>query len=206
DRVSATDPLGRASLKRPRRGGRGRAGLSLACGLVAAGLATAVLVAGCGSSSSSSGSGVAHLGTTNTTAKGSTASSTKPSPLAFAECVREHGLPDFPDPTGSGQLQLPNGLTTNSPAYQAAAKHCASLIGGETTPKAITQTPQLQAAALRLALCMRSHGVPNFPDGPITKSTGINESSPAFQRAFQTCQKYLTGLSSSSQVPVTGGS
>jgi hypothetical protein len=64
----------------------------------------------------------------------------------------------------------------------------------------------MQATALKLAQCMRSHGVPNFPDGPITKSSGINENSPAFQRAFQTCQKYLTGLSSSSQVPVTGGS
>ncbi|MGO9977128.1 MAG: hypothetical protein ACLP01_30860 [Solirubrobacteraceae bacterium] len=201
DRVSATDPPGLASLKRPRRNGRARL---LACGLVAAVLAAAELVAGCGGSSSS-GSGVAHVGTTNT-AKSSTASSTKSNPLAFAECMRKHGLPDFPDPTSSGQLQLPNGLTTNSPAYQAAAKHCGSLIGGETAPKAITQTPQMQATALELAQCMRSHGVPNFPDGPITKSSGINENSPAFQRAFQSCQKYLTGLAGSSQVPVTGGS
>lgn len=202
DRLSATDPPGLASLKRPRRGERARL---LACCLVAAALATAALVAGCGGSGSSGGA-VAHVGTTNTTAKSSTTSSTKPSPLAFAECMRKHGLPDFPDPTSSGQLQLPNGLTTNSPAYQAAAKHCGSLIGGETTPKAITQTPQMQATALELAQCMRSHGVPNFPDGPITKSSGINENSPAFQRAFQSCQKYLTGLSSSSQVSVTGGS
>ncbi|MGO9792908.1 MAG: hypothetical protein ACLP8S_26335 [Solirubrobacteraceae bacterium] len=205
DRVSATDPPGLASLKRPRRNGRGRAGLSLACGLVAAVLAAAVLVAGCGGSSSS-GRGVAHVGTTDNTAKSGTASSTKSNPLAFAECMRKHGLPDFPDPTGSGQLQLPDGLTTSSPAYQAAAKHCGSLIGGETAPKAITQTPQMQATALKLAQCIRSHGVPNFPDGQITKSSGINENSPAFQRAFQSCQKYLTGLSGSSQGPVTGGS
>jgi len=64
----------------------------------------------------------------------------------------------------------------------------------------------VQATALKLAQCMRSHGVPNFPDGPITKSSGINENSPAFQRAFQSCKKYLTGLSGSSEVPVTGGS
>ena len=63
-----------------------------------------------------------------------------------------------------------------------------------------------RATALKLAQCMRSHGVPNFPDGPITKSSGINENSPAFQRAFQSCKKYLTGLSGSSEVPVTGGS
>ena len=201
DRLSAARTPGLASLKRPRPGEHARL---LACCLVAAVLATAGLVAGCGGGSSAGA--VAHLGRTDAAAKGRIASSTTSNPLAFAGCMRRHGLPDFPDPTSSGQLQLPIGLTTNSPAYQAAAKHCASLIGGETTPKAITQTPQILATALELAQCMRSHGVPNFPDGPITKSSGINESSPAFQRAFQSCKKYLTGLSSSSQVPDTGGS
>ena len=200
DRRNVTDPPGLVSPQRPRRGGRVRL---LACWPVAAVVLAAVLVAGCGSSS---GGSVAHIGTTKTAAKSGTKSTTKSNPLAFAECMRKHGLPDFPDPASSGQIQLPNGLTTNSPAYQAAAKHCGSLIGGETAPKSINQTPQMQATALKLAQCMRSHGVPNFPDGPITKSSGINENSPAFQRAFQSCKKYLTGLSGSSEVPVTGGS
>jgi hypothetical protein len=114
--------------------------------------------------------------------------------------MRSHGVPNFPDPNSSGQLDL-SGVNPQSPAYQTAANDCKSF-GVGATPKPITQTPQIQAAVLKMAKCMRSHGVPNFPDGPITRSSGINESSPAFQRAFQKCSKYLTG---SSQVPVTGG-
>jgi hypothetical protein len=48
------------------------------------------------------------------------------------------------------------------------------------------------------SVCMRSHGVPNFPDpGPnglqITPSSGLNPRSPAFQAAQQACQKLLPG-------------
>jgi hypothetical protein len=48
------------------------------------------------------------------------------------------------------------------------------------------------------SVCMRSHGVPNFPDpGPnglqITPSSGVNPRSPGFQAAQQACQKLLPG-------------
>jgi hypothetical protein len=122
--------------------------------------------------------------------------------------MRTHGVPTFPDPSGTGQLDL-SGVNPQSPAFQAAANDCKS-DGVGATPKPITQTPQMQAAALKLASCMRSHGVPNYPDGPITRSSGINESSPAFQRAFQTCRTYMSGpgevpTGPGSQVPATPG-
>jgi anti-sigma factor RsiW len=202
NRHNATEPPpSRMPVRRQRHGGRPR---PLVCCLIAAVLAAAVVVAGCGATTSS-GVGIAHLNA-STTAQGSTESTTNSGPLAFAECMRKHGLPDFPDPTSSGQIQLPAGLTTSSPAYENAAKACGSLIGGRTTPKSIDRTPQMRTAALELAHCMRSHGVPNFPDGPITKSSGINQNSPTFQRAFQSCKKYLTGLPGSGQVQLTGGS
>jgi hypothetical protein len=44
--------------------------------------------------------------------------------------------------------------------------------------------------------CMRSHGVPNFPDanteGDI-QAAGIDETSPAFRTAFHSCQGLLQG-------------
>lgn len=190
NRISTTDPPW------PTRSRR-RTSLLRASPLAGAILAAA-LIAGC--AGSSSGGGVAHVNT-STTAKSSSTSSTTPNRLAFAQCMRSHGVPTFPDPTSSGGLQLPSGMTTSSPAFQSAAKHCGSLIGGETAPKAIN-SPQAQAAALRVAKCMRANGVPNFPDGPITQSSGIDENSPAFKSAFQKCNKHLSG---SSQVPVTGG-
>ncbi len=41
--------------------------------------------------------------------------------LAFARCMRAHGVPDFPDPNGrNGQLGPGSGIDPNSPAFQAA--------------------------------------------------------------------------------------
>ena len=63
----------------------------------------------------------------------------------------------------------------------------------------MSQTQQL----LELAQCIRSHGVPNFPDPSPTDgilgmienaaSSGVNPQSPAFQAAWKTCKKYGTG-------------
>jgi hypothetical protein len=53
------------------------------------------------------------------------------------------------------------------------------------------------ANGAKFAACMRSHGVPNFPDpnsqGSVTisPSTGINPDSPKFKAAQQACQKLL---------------
>jgi hypothetical protein len=47
--------------------------------------------------------------------------------IARADCMRAHGLPNFPDPTFSGgyqQLSLPPGLNPQSPAVEQAAKAC----------------------------------------------------------------------------------
>ena len=74
-------------------------------------LAVGIAVAGCGGGSSRSG--VAHLSTS--TSGGSPASgggssspessaSTQQKMLAYAQCMRTHGVPNFPDPTGSGAI------------------------------------------------------------------------------------------------------
>ena len=56
--------------------------------------------------------------------------------------------------------------------------------------------------ALEFAACMRSHGVPNFPDPTvkngsagfsITPATGIDQSSPQYQSAGQACQSLRGG-------------
>ncbi|HTX01124.1 MAG TPA: hypothetical protein VMD59_20240 [Acidimicrobiales bacterium] len=56
--------------------------------------------------------------------------------------------------------------------------------------------------ALEFASCVRSHGVPNFPDSAVqingdtvefhlTKGSGFDPSSPQFQSASNACRKYL---------------
>jgi hypothetical protein len=53
---------------------------------------------------------------------------------------------------------------------------------------------------LKLAACMRSHGVPNLPDSAtagggvtIQAGSGIDPASPAFQQAEKACRKLLPG-------------
>jgi hypothetical protein len=51
--------------------------------------------------------------------------------LKFSQCMRAHGVPDFPDPVieGNGRMsmRLPKGLGPDNPRVQAAQKACASV-------------------------------------------------------------------------------
>jgi hypothetical protein len=46
--------------------------------------------------------------------------------LAFARCMRAHGVPSFPDPNFSavGQAPPPGGVNPQSPAFRSAARMC----------------------------------------------------------------------------------
>ncbi len=48
--------------------------------------------------------------------------------LAFgvkvAECLRSHGYPNMPDPTGLGRNSLPSGIDPNSAQFQATENSC----------------------------------------------------------------------------------
>ncbi len=121
--------------------------------------------------------------------------------LRFADCMRSNGVPDFPDPLQGGGFQRISGLDKNSPALQAAQKACAKLAPGSGPPRALSESQKL--AALAFAKCMRSHGMPNFPDPTLSRSptglalylqgmmfpvgAGLNPGSPAFQRSMATC-------------------
>ena len=53
--------------------------------------------------------------------------------LAFARCMRAHGVPNFPDPTlspGGGPTPQAAGVNPNSPAVLAAGKVCGASGGG----------------------------------------------------------------------------
>jgi hypothetical protein len=147
----------------------------------------ATALAGCGSGSSVSAG---------------TAASNGSAQLAFAKCVRSHGVPGFPDPGGAAPsgpattifgIVLPSTVDVSSPAFQSALNTCQKLItGGRPRPPLTAATKR---AALKFSQCMRRHGVPNFPD-PVFAANGMigigigkgnNPSSPAFQQAQTAC-------------------
>jgi hypothetical protein len=117
--------------------------------------AAALLAAACSGSPSSTGSG----GSPN--AGGSTNS---PSAVGYSRCVRSHGVPNFPDPDSSGQIpkETAQQLGVSDSVLQAAQRACQDL----WPYRAPTQAQQRQELTddVKFAQCMRSHGVPNFPD------------------------------------------
>jgi hypothetical protein len=141
----------------------------------------AVLGAGCGGPN---GPGIAGSG------------SNKAQFLAYARCMRSHGVSDFPDPTtppgGGVAFSLHGGpgsdLNPNDPMFKAANQACRQLLpGGEQAPA--PSVPKV-AAELRWAHCLRSHGVPSFPDPNshgAFDSGKFDSSSPAFQTAGKAC-------------------
>src|ERR1700678_2045188 len=132
--------------------------------------------------------------------------STKPAARAsindgvkFAQCMRNHGVTNFPDPGASGPQETP---ISSAPAFVAAQKACGGGPGGTGLPQP-TEAQKIQAIAF--AKCMRSHGVPDWPDpvyGPPSNPTttvlaihgmafvfpaGLSLQSPALRRAASAC-------------------
>jgi hypothetical protein len=119
--------------------------------------------------------------------------------------MRSHGLPSYPDPQVSesgnhGSIKLSPGRLAGTPAFRAASRACGHLLPGGGAPAAIT--PQEQAQDLEYARCMRSHGVPSFPDPTfsargvslkISAGQGIDPNSPQFQAAQSACQSLQPG-------------
>jgi hypothetical protein len=147
--------------------------------VVAAIAAVAFLVAACGGGGGSAGGPAAVGGST-----------VYQHALAFAQCMRSHGVPGFPDPNSRGEI-LEQGSMGGSAAQNAAAQRaCLHLLGGQNTP---VQTRQQLGQALQFATCMRSHGDPNFPD-PSVRQGGvvlhmIGADSPQGQAVVQTCER-----------------
>jgi hypothetical protein len=182
--------------------------------LMAAAAACLVLVT-TGCSKSSAGPSVAALTTPTAAASASSAAASAPggsaaasaapgssSPpkgeaglLAYSQCMRSHGVPDFPDPVGNA-LQLKAGpgsdLDPMSPKFVAAATACKSLQPGGGLGGRVNAAQQ--ANALKYSACMRQNGVPNFPDpvfsngGAQLKITNIDPNSPQFLAAQKACQ------------------
>jgi hypothetical protein len=153
-------------------------------------VAFAIVVAACGSSAKPS----------NPASIGATAG------VKLADCMRAHGVPNFPDPHGGGGgVNLAGtGIDPQSPAFKSARLACAKLAPAATGGVRATE-PQF-LAALTFAKCMRTEGFPDFPDptrvdsppGPILilgpglffrVSAVFNPNAPHVERAFAACAR-----------------
>jgi hypothetical protein len=146
---------------------------------IIAAAALAMLAAACSSPSSVSGS------------PNSGRSANSPSAVGYSACMRSHSVPNFPDPTGTGGIPKESAqhLGVSDSQFTAAQQACQHLLptyGGSLTAGSLQQCyeadvcPQALVqhavnAGREFARCMRSRGVPDWPDPTID-----SEGRPAF--------------------------
>jgi hypothetical protein len=153
--------------------------------LVAASLA--LLAAGCGGSR---GSHVARLGTPTARNSSPSRGSTHDQALAYARCMRSHGVPLWPDPESGGSFDkstlTPHQLGVSTLRIGTAKSDCRSLVPTYSA----TQQSQVLAQALRFSRCMRAHGAATFPDPESNGAIVIPhamENSPAYLAPLHVC-------------------
>jgi hypothetical protein len=113
---------------------------------------------------------------------------------AYAQCIRDNGVPDFPDPDANGQLRGPAHEKEADPKFQAAQERCRDLTpGGEhekSDPATVEQMRQFSQ-------CMRANGLPDFPDpdadGRLRGTGHEQQDNPTYRAAMQTCRQKLPG-------------
>jgi hypothetical protein len=147
--------------------------------------------AGCGSSAPS------ETGTASSTGSSAPKNATDQDKLVkFAACIREHGVPDFPDANAKGEFVF--GINVTPAVWGKAVAACKDLQPpGSLSSK---RSPKQQTASLRFAQCVRKNGVKDFPDPangePLVDTTHIPSSNKPggmtiLNAAMQKCRSVM---------------
>jgi hypothetical protein len=162
---------------------------------------SALALAACGADGSGSGDSAATREQKNRDAE-----------LAFAKCMREHGI-DVPDPKpnqGGIGINVPKGTSPGKvdAADNACRKYLEAVQGPDLSPE---QEKKFQQAALAQARCMREHGIdmpdPTFDDKGRArikmkdtsggkgggKGNGPRGGDPKVEKAMEACRKEVPG-------------
>jgi hypothetical protein len=165
------------AMGRPRR-----ARPACAAAAIIAAAALALLAAGCGSSPSSTSPG-ANSPATNTEKA-----------VAFSQCVRARGVPNWPDPGSNGQIpkETAQQAGVSNSRLQAALNACQHLLPStgnvDDNPAALNQW---WSQMLRFTRCMHSHGVLDwpgpspYPPDPVRPTFNLNAAGIGFHQGAQ---------------------
>jgi hypothetical protein len=126
--------------------------------------------AGCGSNAPSETGAASSSSTASSSGTGGTKKLTaRDKAVKFAECIRAHGVSDFPDPNEKNQFEY--GVSVSGPVWNKATTACKDLQPPGTLSG--KRTPKQQSASLRFAQCIRDNGVKDFPD-PVNGEPLVN--------------------------------
>ena len=119
----------------------------------------ALISAGCGSEAPSE-TGTASSSGAAGNSGGTKKATDREKAVKFAECIRAHGVSDFPDPNEKNQFEY--GVSVTPAVWTRATTACKALQPPGTLSG--KRTPKQQSASLRFAQCVRDNGVKDFPD------------------------------------------
>jgi hypothetical protein len=121
--------------------------------------AVALATASCAMALTACGSSATHTSGSNRGVAG----------IKFADCMRSHGVPNFPDPSAGGGIQInsSSGINPQSPSFQSAQQACSKLMPGGGPGRGSAPASR-KLAMVKLAECMRQHGLSTFPDPTAT--------------------------------------
>jgi hypothetical protein len=163
-----------------------------------------VALTGAGCSNGSAEKGNTGTGSSTGSSGGNENATIGDRTVKFAECMRENGVKDFPDPNASGDQEfvdaIKRGSSRDPAAWKRAIGACRDLqppglLGGKASP-------QEMRARLKFAQCMRDNGVKDFPDptkdGPLIDTTRIPSAAgrgarniPGFQATMEKCRDVM---------------
>jgi hypothetical protein len=110
-------------------------------------------------------------------------------------------MPGWPDPVINPLTDAPD-WPPDAPRIPAAVQQACQPIASRLPPDAQNSQPPTAAnvqALLRFARCMRSHGIPGWPDPnalgefPMTTQMAVQFKGPADRRATSACIRYVPG-------------
>jgi hypothetical protein len=138
----------------------------------------------------------------------------------LARCIRSHGMPGWPDPEINPLTNTPD-FPPDAPHVPASIQQACQSIASRLPPDAqATQPPTVvgMQGLLRFARCVRSRGVPNWPDPnalgefPIDGHLAAQFKGSANRSAINACIRYVPGgnqylrfVAASAPQPATGG-
>ena len=158
-----------------------------------------LISAGCGSNApTETGNASSTVTASNSATGGNKKPTARDKAVKFAECIRAHGVSDFPDPDAKNDFQY--GVSVSPAVWTKAVDACKDLQPPGTLSG--KRSPRQQSTALKFAQCMRDNGVKDFPDpangDPLidtTKIPSLGERSPrtdpVFAPAMDKCRAVL---------------
>jgi hypothetical protein len=155
--------------------------------MVAAAGACAAVVAGCGSGGHAEG---------HATPSGTSRAQTQATLRELTQCVRQHGVPNFPDLTidQRGKLQVPPGTRKPPESTMKACQSIASRLPAEG--RAQPPTAAEMAKLRELSRCIRQHGLADWPDPDANGAFALpprlrQGGKPLMRTQFQACRQYF---------------